>query len=162
MVRLDQHRYGSNVAELFKSTSLIKQDGSKEEGSKLLKDKITALYFSASWCGPCRQFTPILKSFYDKINKGEKKFEVVFVSLDRNESSMKGYFKEHMGNWLRTEYDSSVIEGLAEECGVSTIPSLKIVKSNGDVTNIPTRDDITMYGGDKAEELIQSWKKKTD
>lgn len=30
--------------------------------------KVVGLYFSADWCGPCRQFTPDLVQFYDKMN----------------------------------------------------------------------------------------------
>ena len=29
---------------------------------------IVAFYFSAHWCGPCRDFTPILSKFYEIVN----------------------------------------------------------------------------------------------
>ena len=31
--------------------------------------KTVALYFSASWCRPCQQFTPMLTKFYNEMNK---------------------------------------------------------------------------------------------
>jgi thiol-disulfide isomerase/thioredoxin len=38
------------------------------------------LYFSASWCGPCKGEIPFLKTAYERFhNKG---FEIVSVSLD--------------------------------------------------------------------------------
>uniref|UniRef100_A0A0N5BE57 protein-disulfide reductase n=1 Tax=Strongyloides papillosus TaxID=174720 RepID=A0A0N5BE57_STREA len=156
---ISQFRHGSNVAQLFKSASLVKPDGGLGKGNDLLKDKLTALYFSASWCGPCKQFTPHLKTFYDKVNKDGKQFEVIFVSLDRDEKSMERYYEEHMGKWLRTEYSSDLIHGLAEECGVTTIPALKIVNENGDILKIRAREDIMKNGGDDIEGLLQRWKK---
>jgi nucleoredoxin len=42
------------------------------------------LYFSASWCRPCHQFTRQLFHFYKAVNNQEKKFEVVFVSKDKD------------------------------------------------------------------------------
>ena len=36
-----------------------------------------ALYFSASWCPPCRQFTPLLKQFYVDVKNAKKKFEII-------------------------------------------------------------------------------------
>lgn len=55
--------------------------------------KVVGLYFSAHWCPPCRGFTPKLAEFYKKHHL-EKKFEIVFVSSDKNESEWKSYFNE--------------------------------------------------------------------
>ena len=56
------------------------------------------VYFSASWCPPCRQFTPLLASTYQSIRAAGKAFEVVFVSLDRDQASYEEYFK-HQVSW---------------------------------------------------------------
>uniref|UniRef100_A0A0K0EJG4 protein-disulfide reductase n=1 Tax=Strongyloides stercoralis TaxID=6248 RepID=A0A0K0EJG4_STRER len=155
---LNYFRHGSNIAQLFKSTPLVKPDGTIGKGTDLLKDKVTAIYFSASWCGPCKQFTPLLKEFYDKVNKDKQNMEVIFLSLDRNKSSMEQYFKEYMGTWLRTEYDQELISSLAEECDVSTIPSLKIVKDDGSIVNTNAREDVMIHLDDDCEGLLQKWK----
>lgn len=43
-------------------------------------------------CGPCRAFTPQLVKTYNQIKADGKSFEIVFVSSDRDEESMKEYF----------------------------------------------------------------------
>lgn len=85
--------------------------------------------------------------------------EVIFVSLDKSKNSMEKYYNENMGTWLRTEYDSELTNALAEECNVTTIPSLKVVKNNGDILNIQAREDIMMHGKEDCEGLLQKWKK---
>ena len=46
------------------------------------QNKITMIDFWASWCGPCRQFNPILRRIYYKYkNKG---FGIIGVSLDQD------------------------------------------------------------------------------
>lgn len=58
--------------------------------SERCSGKHLAFYFSASWCGPCRTFTPLLTEFYAEAKKtGTVDLEVVFVSLDRDEPSFK-------------------------------------------------------------------------
>ena len=53
------------------------------------------------WCGPCRQFTPDLVQFYDKVNSRRGKqdeFEIVWISRCRSVDDFGQYFT-HM-KWL--------------------------------------------------------------
>ena len=98
-----------------------------------LKDRTVMLYFSASWCPPCRAFTPALISFYNK-HHTSKNFEVVFCSWDSNEEEFNAYYKTHP--WLAmTRRD---VDELSSQLQVRTIPSLIVIK--GDTGDIITRE----------------------
>lgn len=57
----------------------------------LIKGKeLIGLYFSASWCPPCKAFSPILASFYDAAAKANN-LEIVFISSDRTVEDFEGY-----------------------------------------------------------------------
>ena len=45
-------------------------------------------------CGPCRAFTPQLVKTYNKIKEDGKKFELIFVSSDRDQEAMDSYLRE--------------------------------------------------------------------
>lgn len=52
------------MADLFASMKLQKKEADEYKdvnAAEHLKDKVVVLYFSAHWCPPCRQFTPVLK-----------------------------------------------------------------------------------------------------
>lgn len=56
---------------------MVQSDGT-EVTAEALEGKVLAVYFSASWCAPCKQFTPILKSVYNKLQAdGERKANLV-------------------------------------------------------------------------------------
>jgi nucleoredoxin len=58
--------------------TLVKSDGSFVSADSALEGKDLVLYyFSAHWCPPCRQFTPMLKDFYEVML-----FKVFFVQSD--------------------------------------------------------------------------------
>ena len=101
---------------------LIRANNSQIKLSNALDDKVLLLYFSASWCAPCRKFTPKIKELYDG-----KMFEVVFVSCDHNENDMMGYFKSMP--WLAISYDDPAREELAGHFKVSGIPRLVVISS---------------------------------
>merc|ERR1719199_1247952 len=70
--------------------------------------KVIGLYFSADWCGPCRQFTPELVSFYKKMNSRrgkEGQFQIVWVSRCRDFQSHGQYFT-HM-DWLALPFEEA-------------------------------------------------------
>ena len=67
--------------------------------------KVVGLYFSAHWCPPCRGFTPKLAEWYRELKEGplKEKFDIVFVSSDRDEGAFDDYFNEMP--WLALPYD---------------------------------------------------------
>ena len=81
--------------------------GSREEVPVSSLDgegKVFGLYFSAHWCPPCRGFTPKLAEWYRELKKGPlgEKFDIVFVSSDRDEGAFDEYFDEMP--WLALPY----------------------------------------------------------
>ncbi|KAF7123828.1 hypothetical protein RHSIM_Rhsim12G0116600 [Rhododendron simsii] len=110
---------------------LIRNNGDEVKVDNL-KGKKVGLYFSASWCGPCQQFTPNLVEVYNELSpKGD--FEIVFVSADRADEAFKGYFSKMP--WLAIPFsDSNTRDRLDELFKVMGIPHLVILDENGKVS----------------------------
>ena len=47
------------------------RDGMTDDTS-VKNSKVVCLYFSASWCPPCKAFTPMLEEFYNEVNSDSK------------------------------------------------------------------------------------------
>ena len=61
------------------------------------RGKVVIVNFWATWCPPCREELPNVKSVYDKYH--DKGFEVVAVSLDQDSDALARYVKEHGLPW---------------------------------------------------------------
>lgn len=108
-----------------------------------LKGKI-GLYFSASWCGPCQRFTPILAEVYNELSR-QGDFEVIFVSGDEDDEAFKGYFSKMP--WLAVPFsDSETRDKLDELFKVMGIPHLVILDENGKVLSDGGVEIIREYG----------------
>ena len=70
------------------STTILKDDAGVQQSAGALGGKIVGLYFSASWCPPCRKFSPELSKLRAAHSAD---FAVVFVSCDRSEAEMKSF-----------------------------------------------------------------------
>ncbi|CAN0053472.1 unnamed protein product, partial [Heterosigma akashiwo] len=108
--------------------------------------KVIGVYFSADWCRPCRQFTPDLVSFYDKMNQrpGRKdQFEIIWVSRCRDATSSMQYFT-HM-NWLALPPEEALGQRgqmLNDLFKVKGIPHLVLLDEDGNVITYDARNEI--------------------
>lgn len=144
------------MAELFKDIGVRRKvDNQLVNGCEALKGKtVVALYFSAHWCPPCRNFTPVLKQFYDQVKAMGEPFEIVFVPFDRSEEDVNSYLEESHGDWLYVPYGSDGIQTLATNFGISGIPALVVVNTEGTVLTKDGRSDVQ---GKPAQTVIGTW-----
>uniref|UniRef100_A0A2P2JCC1 protein-disulfide reductase n=1 Tax=Rhizophora mucronata TaxID=61149 RepID=A0A2P2JCC1_RHIMU len=122
---------------------LIRNNGDQVKIDSL-KGKKLGLYFSASWCGPCRRFTPTLVEVYNGLApKGD--FEIVFVSADEDDASFKSYFS--LMPWLAIPFsDSSRRKHLDGFFKVSGVPHLVIIGESGEVLSEDGTEIIGEHG----------------
>jgi nucleoredoxin len=119
------------------SGKLVRHDGSRLEqfdASTLKEKKYLAVYFSASWCGPCKQFTPKLVEWYQQQKSYLDKFDVIFVSRDNSKEEMLNYMKQDGMPWPALSFskanrDSSPLEKYAGR----GIPCLVVIDGEGKV-----------------------------
>ncbi|XP_067032909.1 nucleoredoxin-like [Acropora muricata] len=108
--------------------NLLGKDGVVKTSSVGGEGVTIGLYFSAHWCPPCRGFTPKLAKFYEEYNKkqGDKKFEIVFVSSDKNQGEYNSYYGEMP--WLALPFrDRARKDHLSQKFKVSGIPTLVLL-----------------------------------
>jgi nucleoredoxin len=67
--------------------------------------KYYAVYLSASWCPPCRIFTPKLVAFYKAFKPKHPDFELIFVNHDATSGDMLAYMKAESMPWPAVRYD---------------------------------------------------------
>ncbi|KAL1539357.1 protein-disulfide reductase [Salvia divinorum] len=109
---------------------LVRSNGDQVKPDSL-EGKTVGLYFSASWCGPCQRFTPILVEVYNELQKHHN-FEIVFVSGDEDKESYDAYFSKMP--WFAIPFsDSETREQLDALFVVSGIPHLVILDKDGKV-----------------------------
>ncbi|GMS84680.1 hypothetical protein PENTCL1PPCAC_6855, partial [Pristionchus entomophagus] len=141
------------MASVFAGAKLFKNGGGEADAS-VLEGKTVGIYFSAHWCPPCRNFTPLLKDFHAELVDEDAAFEIVFVSFDRNETDLKKYLEEAHGNWYYLGLEDELIKSLSAKYEVSGIPALIIIKPNGDLITKNGRSDVQ---GKPPAQALKAW-----
>lgn len=133
---------------------LIDKSGKEIDTATALKGKMVAVYFSASWCGPCRSFTPSLVKFYKQVAK-KSGIELVFASSDKSSADMMGYMKKYSMPWLCLPFDAPQKAALKKELRVGGIPRLVVFGKDGKLISDNARWDVAFLGAKAAD----AWQK---
>ena len=102
------------------------------DASTLKGVKYWAFYYSASWCPPCRAFTPKLVDFYNGFKPQHPNFELIFVNHDQSEDAMLDYMKGDAMAWPAVRFDDIDKTNANQFCGEG-IPDIVLTDADGKV-----------------------------
>ena len=101
--------------------------------------KFVLLDFWASWCGPCREITPLLKEIYAKYNS---QLEIISIANHDEKSDWSTAIKKDDMNWMQildndslrafTPFKSTITDSYY----VNAIPSLILIDKNGKIIKL--------------------------
>ena len=125
----------NHMANLLRGKLVTFQNGSLKgyDDTKLAGKKYFGLYYSASWCGPCRAFTPKLVSFYQQVAQRHPELEIVFISSDEGPMDMQNYMKTDRMPWAALRFERKAMERELTHYAGSGIPDLVVVDGDGKV-----------------------------
>ena len=118
--------------------------------------KYVLLYFSAHWCGPCRQFTPVLNQWYNMVNETQKNVEIIYISSDQDMDEFCEYASTM--SWKSVPFgdvdNQNTCNRLKNLCQVKGIPRLVVFNTETkDLVTDDGRQDITNCMGPPLEVL---------
>lgn len=118
----DQGSPKENWKEVF-ADGLFRADGTKLKYTDAFKKKrFVGLYASASWCAPCKHFTPRLIEFYEEF---KDQMEVVLIGYDDTQDQVFKYMNDYKMPWLTVQKDSPGVAGYRTRNGIRGIPNFR-------------------------------------
>lgn len=127
---------GGSIDSSLKNGDLVYLQGTslhQFDASQLAHTRFFAIYYSASWCPPCRAFTPSLVKFYDEVKQNNPQFELIFVCRDRSSADMEKYMKADQMRWPALTFSKGRSHKILNQYAGPGIPDLVLVDAQGKI-----------------------------
>jgi cytochrome c biogenesis protein CcmG, thiol:disulfide interchange protein DsbE len=112
-----------------------------------LRGKVAILDFWATWCGPCKQASPVMQRLHEKY--GKKGLVVIGANLweqSNKNNAARDYAKEHKYTYTFTANNDT----LAKTLKITGIPAMLVVDKKGKVS-------LVLVGyGDGLEKMLDA------
>ena len=115
-------------------------DGSTFRLADYRGKKAVLIDFWATWCPPCIDEIPTIKSIAETYR--DQGLEVVGVSLDRDEQALRDFVREEKLGYVQV-FDEEKSDAIAKSYGVWGIPSVFLVDKNGVINAMKLRGSRT-------------------
>lgn len=122
----------SRIAAALRGT-LVDASGKPADPAGLEATQVFALYYGASWCGPCRKFSPDLVKFVNRVGPANPRLTVVLMSNDKSDAAMYGYMREEKMPWVAMPLDKLNAQPVLTGYVKGGIPHLVIVDRQGKI-----------------------------
>lgn len=148
LVLLEPEKRPARIVEAL-AKGLVDAGGKAVAGETVAKGKVFVLYYGASWCGPCRKFSPGLVQFVKDAAAENPGLVTVLMSNDEKDADLLEYMSEEKMPWpalpLATLNQTPQLTSYA----VGSIPNLVVVDRYGKVL-AKTVQNGRYVGPDKA------------
>ncbi|MCC5790817.1 MAG: redoxin family protein [Opitutales bacterium] len=103
------------------------------DDSVLAEKQYFVFYYTASWCPPCRRFTPNFVEFYERLKKEHDTVAFIIASSDRSHQEMVKYMTDSGMPWpALSQSDRSKVPVVAGNA-TRGIPGIVMVNGKGEV-----------------------------
>ncbi len=109
------------------------------------RGKVLLVDFWAVWCGPCVAEIPNVKKVYNTYK--DKGFEVIGISLDKDETKLRDFLKENDIPWRQVFDGQGWDSTIPQQYGIRSIPSMWLIDKEGKLISNNAR-------GEKLENMV--------
>jgi nucleoredoxin len=111
---------------------IVDADGQPVAPATFPAHRLTFVYFGASFCAPCRQFTPTLVRFYRDAGSS-RAFNLIMVDEDADAAELKQYADAMHMPWPFAKLKGELATRLAKAYAGTGIPDLVLLDADGHV-----------------------------
>ncbi|XP_060710984.1 nucleoredoxin-like protein 1 [Hemiscyllium ocellatum] len=145
------------MANLFEGVTLIvnnrdqDQLDTPQELENKVRNKLVLLYFGSRECPKCQEFAPVLQEFSNRLLdefyvERAAQLVPVYVSQDQTKEKEQQYLRTLHRKWLYLPFQDKYKRELRKKYNIKVIPSIVVLKPNGDLITKNGVAEISMMG----------------